>query len=58
MTRNLQNGVWVPCNPEILRFRPCVGADTYVTPEGDVVRGARDHDGMFGYKKHGGCLAS
>lgn len=56
MTRNQQNGRWIPCEPEIFRFIPVNGAELYVTPEGMTVRGVRNHEGQFGYKRHSkGC---
>ena len=57
MTMNLENGTWVACNPELLRYRLTEnGYGRYVTPEGSVVRGERDRDGLFGYKKHERCI--
>ena len=53
MTKNLRTNKWVACEPEIRRFRPAGGPNTYITPEGEVTRGERDRDGIFGYKKHG-----
>ena len=53
MTRNLRTKTWIPCNPNIFRYRPAGGPNTYVTPEGEFVRGERDRDGLFGYKRHG-----
>lgn len=52
MTYCEQNGKWVLCDPYLYRFRLSAGPGIYVTPEGDVVRGTHDRDGIFGYKKH------
>ena len=52
MTRNHTNGYWIPCNPELYRCAPSGGPETYVTPEGRMVRGFRDRDGQFGYLGH------
>jgi len=53
MTMNQQNHTWVPCDPELYRFTPSGGPMTYVTGEGDVIRGHKDRDGKyFGYRSH------
>ena len=53
MTKNQVNNSWIPCDPEILRFRPTIhGSSVYVTEEGIQVKGERDRDGTFGYKGH------
>lgn len=43
---------WMPCNPEIKRFRRAGGPETYVTPDGKICRGERAYDGEYGYRKH------
>lgn len=45
-------GKWVPCDPEIRRYRKSGGPETYVTPDGSVCRGERAYDGETGYRKH------
>lgn len=55
MTQNLHNKLWISCDPELYRFRLSKGSEMYVTPEGEVVKGERDRDGMFGYRKHMRC---
>jgi len=57
MTQNLQNREWVPCDPQIFRYRLSTGGQLYVTPEGNTVRGLPDRDGLFGYRRHKGCMA-
>ena len=55
MTRNLKNGTWIPCDPEIRKFIRSGGPNTYVTPEGVTVRGENaryGRGGEFGYRKH------
>jgi len=52
MTQNLQNRLWIPCDPVIYRFRLANGPDLFVTPEGNEVKGVRDRDGQFGYRAH------
>ena len=58
MTRNEQNGRWVPCDPEIRRYRRGDGSFTYVNPEGQVFRGELvgrgffDPNAEFGYQRH------
>lgn len=53
MTRNQQNRTWIPCDPQLFRFTPGGGPMTYVTGEGDVIRGERDRFGKyFGYRAH------
>ena len=52
MTRNRQTGAWVPCDPEILRFTPAGGPETYVNTDGKYCRGKRDRNGEFGYRRH------
>lgn len=52
MTQCLRTGAWIACDPQIFRFNPGFGYDTYVTPEGDIIRGDRDRNGLFGYHKH------
>ena len=58
MTQNQQNKMWIPCDPELYRFTPSGGPETYVTPEGNIIRGKRDRFGQYGYRKHKkGCIA-
>jgi len=54
MTRNLRNGIWIPCNPEIRHFQSGGGPNTYITPEGEVVHGQNATFGSdsFGYIRH------
>ena len=52
MTRNIYNKYWIPCDPEILRYKPAAVSSNYVTPEGIVVSGKPDRDGEFGYRLH------
>ena len=52
MTYNPRTGRWIPCDPEIKRFRRSGGPETFVTPEGEVCYGERDRNGEFGYRKH------
>lgn len=54
MTRNLKNGNWIPCDPEIRKFTPGGGPNTYITPEGEMVRGCHTYGGpeSYGYKRH------
>ena len=53
MTKCQRNNLWVPCDPELFRFTPAGGPETYVTPEGNTMRGYRDRNGQYGYRKHG-----
>lgn len=47
------NGKTIPCDPEIIRFNPTGGPDTFVTETGRFLRGERDRNGTeMGYKKH------
>lgn len=54
MTKNLKNGTWIACDPEIRKYRPGGGPNTYVTAEGEIVRGSKAFGGVeaFGYRKH------
>ena len=54
MTRNLRNGIWIPCDPEIRKYTPGGGPNTYITAEGEIVRGGKWFGGQeaFGYKRH------
>lgn len=52
MTQDLGSLKWIPCEPEIRRFKPSGGPETYVTPEGKLQRGERAYDGEVGYRKH------
>lgn len=46
------NGSWMICNPEVILFTPGGGTETFVTPEGKVVRGKRSAEGQVGYISH------
>lgn len=48
------NGEWVPCDPEVYTFEPAGGPSTFITPEGERVRGrmTREGDRHFGYQLH------
>lgn len=52
MTRCEEDGRWVPCDPEIHRYRPAGGPETYVNVDGKYCRGVRDRDGEVGYRRH------
>ena len=52
MTYNPVTLKWIPCDPELKRFSPGEGTETYVTPEGEVKHGGRAYDGEYGYRKH------
>lgn len=53
MTRNLEHGYWIPCNPCLYRFEPDPHGDTlYVTADGIQTRGKKNREGMFGYIAH------
>ena len=56
MTKNLKSGTWVPCDPEIRHFKSGGGPNTYVTPEGELVRGQKSFAGFgadsVGYRRH------
>lgn len=54
MTRNIDNGKFKPCNPEILHFVPDEEAeDVFVNENGQNVHGIPDsHIGAIGYKRH------
>ncbi len=45
-------GKSMPCNPEVIFFTPGCGNETFVTPQGKVVRGKRSKDGQAGYISH------
>ncbi|MBR6861214.1 MAG: hypothetical protein IKM73_07835 [Acidaminococcaceae bacterium] len=48
-----KGGKAMPCDPELIRFQPCGGNETFVTPDGAVVRGMRRRDGeKEGYISH------
>lgn len=47
-----QKGKAMPCNPYVICFTPCGGPETFVTPDGKVVRGKRSTDGEIGYISH------
>lgn len=43
----------MPCDPTVIWFTPEGGPETFVTPEGRVLRGRRDRRGeMMGYISH------
>ena len=43
----------MPCAPAPVRFDPAGGPETFVTPDGQVVRGRRKaHGDRFGYISH------
>lgn len=53
MTYNMRKGQWIPCDPEIKRYRITdSGSETFVTPEGETHRGERFFDGVYGYRRH------
>lgn len=52
MTRCEDTGRWVPCDPEIFRFRRAGGPCTFVAEDGTLQRGERDNNGEWGYRKH------
>lgn len=53
MTQRADDGRWVPCDPEIRRFRPSGGPETYINENGKTCRGKRDRDGSeVGYRRH------
>ena len=46
-------GKAMPCNATPIRFERGGGPETFVTPEGKVERGKRDHEGeLTGYISH------
>lgn len=46
-------GKSMPCDPEIIDFEPGGGPETFVTPDGKVMRGKRAKSGgMVGYISH------
>jgi len=55
MTRCTADGRWVPCNPEIHRYKKAGGPYTYVNTDGILCYGKRDKDGEWGYQKHSMC---
>jgi len=58
MTFSGKDGRWVPCDPEIYRFRRSGGPFTYVNTEGVICRGERvncrftDTSAEYGYRRH------
>lgn len=58
MTWSEGSNRWVPCEPEIFRYRRSGGPFTYVNPEGKICRGERlgrgyfDPSAEFGYQRH------
>ena len=51
MTRNIETGRFIVCNPEIRFFEPG-GEDPYITPDGQTVMGKSSNRGEIGYRKH------
>lgn len=51
MTRNIETGRFIVCNPEIRFYKPG-GDDIYITPDGQTVKGRSDNNGEIGYRKH------
>ncbi len=47
-----RNNKHMPCDPEAIIFTPAGGPDTFVTPDGRVVRGKRSIEGEIGYISH------
>lgn len=47
-----QKGKAMPCNLYVICFTPGGGPETFVTPDGKVVRGKRSKDGEIGYISH------
>ena len=58
MTWSEKDRRWVPCDPEIRRYRRSGGPFTYVNTEGAICRGERIGRGYpepkaeFGYQRH------
>jgi len=52
MVQDIKTGRWIPCNPEIHKYKPSGGPETYVSEEGKLQRGRRDNTGEWGYQKH------
>ena len=52
MTVNQETRKMIPCEPELHRFSPGGGPETYVTPDGIMKRGVKDYNGEPGYRKH------
>ena len=52
MTYDGKDRRWIPCDPEIRKYKASGGPETYVTPTGELKRGVRDYNGEFGYRKH------
>ena len=56
MTYNEKDGRWVPCDPEIHKYRKSGGPFTYIDADGKLCRGERtfsgDPGGGWGYRKH------
>ena len=49
----MKNGKHMPCDPVGVKFMPMPGAkETYITPDGLVIRGAPTPDGTMGYVSH------
>ena len=48
-----KTGKAMPLNPEAIRFTPAGGPETFVTADGNVIRGKRDGSGaVIGYISH------
>lgn len=52
MTRCEKDGRWVPCDPEIRRYKRSGGPFSFVSTEGDLCYGTPDSNGEWGYRKH------
>ena len=52
MTRSVEDGRWIPCDPEIMRFNSSSGSGMYVNTNGKISYGKRSKDGEFGYRRH------
>lgn len=52
MTYSPDSAKWYACDPEIRRYRPSGGPESYLTPDGKLRRGERAYDGDVGYRKH------
>lgn len=50
-TRTL-SGKNMPCDPELIPFSEGKGKETFVTPDGRTLRGARAEEGERGYIPH------
>lgn len=56
MTYSSTRKRWVPCNPDIRRYREEAGPYIFVNPYGDIRHGvptdSRDPGGEWGYQRH------